>query len=135
MKLQINLSKIIKAILCLVITFTLLEINAFAAGQNKVKSEKENAKQSGQLTLWRAADKTKIKDSGRLLDVSQKYLVYRLNMTGLKNLLANAPLEFSQAARDREVILEIPDPQGKLVRFRMEESPMLAPVVNLLAVV
>lgn len=44
-------------------------------------------------------------------------------------MLAQSPLEFSDAARQTTTILEIPTPEGNLVRFRIEESPVLAPEV------
>lgn len=57
----------------------------------------------------------------------EKYRVFQLNQTELSRVLEAAPLEFSGASKDDPVILTIPKPDGTLVRFRLEESPIMAP--------
>ena len=47
----------------------------------------------------------------------------------MKELLAEAPLEFTAAAAQKNVVLEVPMQDGTIVRFRIEESPMLAPAI------
>jgi len=59
----------------------------------------------------------------------QKYLVFRLNAAALTELLGQVPMEFTEAARTKTVIMEVPMPDGKMERFRVEESPVLAPSV------
>ena len=54
-----------------------------------------------------------------------KFSVYGLNVNALREILAKAPMEFTPEARAAEVILELPSPDGKLQRFRIEESPMM----------
>ncbi len=86
----------------------------FAGGQDK------------QTNLWKPIDETSLPAANRRASDSSKYLVYRLNKSALKNVLAQSPLEFSDAARQKEVILEIPTPDGGTARFRLEESPVFA---------
>jgi uncharacterized protein (TIGR03437 family) len=42
-------------------------------------------------------------------------------------LLRRAPMEFTKAARDIEAVMTLPLPDGTFARFRIEESPVLAP--------
>ncbi len=95
------------------------------------------------LSVMVAVANTKTKDVGIWVQVDEgsstlrgepsitpeKQLVYRVNMSALNRILASAPLEFSDAARSKQIILEIPTPDGRMERFRLEESPMLAPNV------
>ncbi len=77
--------------------------------------------------VWQKVDESK----ARLLKPKgsnpQKVQIFRLNQTNLNKVFAEAPLEFTNAARQTETILEIPTPNGEIIRFRIEESPMLAP--------
>lgn len=57
------------------------------------------------------------------------YQTLRLNQDLLAQLLAKAPLEFTPAAKQRELIITIPKPDGGFARFRIEESPMVSPEV------
>ena len=120
-------SLVIRTAFVFVVTLALFQTAAFA-GSKKSKANVRNNSNT-QQSLWKKANKANLPVSERGLSGSEKYLVYRVNSAALNNLLADAPLEFTEAARDRQVILEIPDPQGKIQRFRIEESPMLAPEI------
>ena len=50
-----------------------------------------------------------------------------LNLEVMKGLLASAPFEFSNEARHRQTILELPMPDGSFQRFSIVESPVCAP--------
>ncbi len=98
--------------------------SALAGNGNKKSSKTKQTK------LWQQIDESSLQSQReRNAFTSAKYLVYSLNRTAFKNLAAEAPLEFTEAARQTEVILEIPTPDGKIARFRLEESPMLAPEI------
>ena len=56
-----------------------------------------------------------------------RYAVLRLNKPALDRLLAGAPLENAPAAAGGVVVIRLPLPDGRFSRFRVEESPMLAP--------
>jgi hypothetical protein len=102
--------------------FCIATTNTFAGNGNKNSSKTKQAK------LWQQIDESSLQSRRERSDFSSaKYLVFSLNKTAFKNLAAQAPLEFTEAARQNEVILEIPTPEGTIVRFRLEESPMLAP--------
>jgi uncharacterized protein (TIGR03437 family) len=49
-----------------------------------------------------------------------------LNENAQRKLLRHAPMEFSKAAERNQVVMTLPMPDGKLARFRVEESPVMA---------
>lgn len=55
------------------------------------------------------------------------YRTLRLKKTLLKELLFQAPMEFTKATRDTQLVITLPMPDGTFIRFRVEESPMMAP--------
>jgi hypothetical protein len=57
--------------------------------------------------------------------VPLKYLTYELDFTAVKNYLANAPKEFTQAARTGALTLAIPFADGALKNFSIVESPIM----------
>jgi hypothetical protein len=94
------------------------------AGNGKNKNIK-----SKELTLWRQIDENTLRSRRENLTNDGNYRVFQVNQAALKELLAEAPLEFTAAAAQKNVVLEVPMPDGTIVRFRIEESPMLAPAV------
>lgn len=55
------------------------------------------------------------------------YRALTLNENAQRKLLRHAPMEFSKAAERNQVVMTLPMPDGKLARFRVEESPVMAP--------
>lgn len=104
--------------------FTMLAAIMFVAAISPVFAGKDN-----QAKLWQQADESNIQSRGRRLIVPEKYLVYRINQDALREILNRAPLEFTDAARNTEIIFELPAPDGTMERFRIEESPVFAPHV------
>lgn len=58
--------------------------------------------------------------------------VFQLDRAELERVLRAAPLESSDRSRKARVVLTVPSPDGKMVRFRIEESPILAPEIAVL---
>ncbi len=56
-----------------------------------------------------------------------RFASYTLNRAGLAALLATVPLENSQAARAKPLVLSVPNPHGDFVDFVVEESPIMEP--------
>jgi len=78
--------------------------------------------------LWQAASDQAVAAALRRQDLSGPYAVAQLNRAGLDALLAQAPLETDAAARATTVVvITLPLPDGGFARFRIEESPILAP--------
>lgn len=55
------------------------------------------------------------------------YRAVTLNENAQRQLLRHAPMEFSKAAERNQVVMTLPMPDGKFARFRVEESPLMAP--------
>ncbi len=77
--------------------------------------------------IWQPVAEEGISARGTRHLFPEKYRVFQLNQTELSGVLDRAPLEYSGDAKAEPVILTIPKPDGKLVRFRLEESPIMAP--------
>lgn len=78
--------------------------------------------------VWSRVDEAQItKDLGQRQIAPEKYLTYRLNTSALQSVLNDAPLEFTQDAKNSATVITIPTPEGLFVRFRIMESPLLSP--------
>jgi hypothetical protein len=55
--------------------------------------------------------------------------VFELNADALHQILDRAPLEAAEADAKAQPILNIPMPDGRYARFRVQESPILAPAL------
>jgi hypothetical protein len=82
---------------------------------------------SNNAELWRAKSESRIAPRGNRIIIPEQYQVYSLNRDVLKRIFDDAPLEFSENAQSRETIIGIPTPDGTIERFRILESPVLAP--------
>lgn len=61
--------------------------------------------------------------------VPNSYRALSLNETAQGRLLRQAPMEFTEAARNVQVVMALPMPDGTFARFRVEESPVMAPAL------
>ncbi len=57
--------------------------------------------------------------------IPNAFLTFSLNMDALNRLLRRAPMEFTEAARNSQVIFTLPMPDGTFAKFRIEESPVI----------
>jgi hypothetical protein len=57
----------------------------------------------------------------------QSFSAFRLNWSALDELLKRAPAEFAAGSDEHPVIITLPRPDGKFVRFQIEESPIMEP--------
>lgn len=94
-------------------------VSVFAAGQNHKTSPDG---------IWHEIDDSVLqhKQSRRPI-IPNVYRPFTLNMDALKQLLAQAPMEFTEAARSGSVIMTLPMPDGTFAKFRIEESPIMEP--------
>jgi hypothetical protein len=74
--------------------------------------------------IWRDVKENSVAASGARAIVPKSYRVVHLDTGGLSQLLAQAPLEFTEAARKSPVLITLPMPDGGLASFRVEQSPM-----------
>ena len=77
--------------------------------------------------LWRPVDESRIASRGqRHLDPAD-YTIARLDRAELTGILNKAPMEFTEQARSEPTVISVPRPDGSIAKFRIEESPILAP--------
>lgn len=78
--------------------------------------------------VWQETNDTNFRErTSERLVIPGSYKSFRLNQTALRSVLANAPMEFSDEARNNELILSFPMPDGTFERFRITESPIVEP--------
>lgn len=80
--------------------------------------------------LWRLRETSSRKgSSARVGEAGPGPKFYRalsLNETAQRKLLSQAPMEFTKAARQTQVVMTLPMPDGTFARFSVEESPVMA---------
>jgi len=100
---------------------------ALAAGTARAQQPIPNGARSVD-GLWQTASDAALPDAQRRGDLNGQYAVVQLNRAGLDALLALTPLENDPAARTlAAIVITLPLPDGRFSRFRIEESPILAP--------
>jgi hypothetical protein len=78
--------------------------------------------------VWQDVNERSIASSGQKpARAAASYRTVRLHADAFAQILAKAPMEFSSAAKQRNVLLALPKPGGGFARFRIEESPMVSP--------
>ena len=77
--------------------------------------------------LWRDVSERSFTPAGERWIVPQQYRLVALNVDALQAVLAAAPLEGTPAAAESEVVLALPLPEGGYGRFRIVQSPVMAP--------
>src|SRR5262249_31689295 len=75
--------------------------------------------------VWRA-DESKF-EIDTLKVKPTKFAAFTLDATKLNEILRSAPKEFTPDARARTVIIPLPLPTGRVGRFRLQESSIMAP--------
>ena len=105
--------------------------NAGSRGEAAIasKSETSQAKQTGNSSsdgIWELTGSSVLSAAQAAeMKIQAKYLNLRLNHQSLAGLLATAPLQSSNYAREHIVILTLPLPEGGFGRFRIQNSPMM----------
>jgi len=77
--------------------------------------------------LWSPVKESSIRLTGLRQIVPVKYLTFSLNGEGLKNTLFAAPQEKNTHVEQSSSIISLPLPNGKTERFKVIESPIMAP--------
>ena len=77
--------------------------------------------------IWETISESEVPGPTRRTNILGRYAILRLNKPSLDRLLAAAPLENTPAAAGTSVVVSLPLPDGRFSRFRVEESPILAP--------
>ncbi len=77
--------------------------------------------------IWSDVSEAQISSQGERWIVPSRYRTLALDQAALAAVLRSAPLEGSANAGVADVILALPLPDGDYGRFRIEESPIMAP--------
>jgi hypothetical protein len=77
--------------------------------------------------FWSPVNERKISVTGQRQIVPKKYLTYQLTGTALKNALFAAPNDKDVRIGDSRQIVSIPAPDGSMQKFKVVESPVMAP--------
>ncbi|HVQ39232.1 MAG TPA: M12 family metallo-peptidase [Pyrinomonadaceae bacterium] len=132
---------ILLCLICAVVAFSLFfdnDLRVSAAGRNPVrKLNLPHLVFSGHAPArpnplenqpWRDEKKRAIKRSRAEMGVAPAlYRSLSLDEIAQRNVLSHAPMEFTTGALQTEVVISLPMPDGKFARFRVEESPVMAP--------
>src|SRR5688500_9260691 len=78
-------------------------------------------------SVWRDVTELQISPSGARHIVPLAYRTVALDMNALRAQLATAPWELTEQSRSVAVIVELPEPDGTMGRFRVEEYRMMEP--------
>ena len=83
-------------------------------------------------SLWQPIPESAISLVGERRTIPQRYQTMWLNISLLEPLLATAPERFTAAAEPVSSlpVLSIPNPEGRMQRFRLTESPVMAPALQ-----
>ena len=76
--------------------------------------------------LWRERER-RVTTVASDREAPKPYQSLSLDETAQREVLRHAPMEFTKAARQTLVVMTLPMPDGTLARFRVEESPVMAP--------
>ncbi len=81
------------------------------------------------LNFWKAIPESAVAlpEQARRTVEPTRYQTYQLNYPALVEALRQAPMEFTEAAHQRPLLVQIPTAEGVLRTFRIWESPIMAP--------
>ncbi len=78
--------------------------------------------------LWERVEENQLRArQGQVRALPDSFRAFRLNQELLKRRLGSAPREFTEAAKESPLEITLPMPDGTFGRFRVVESPIMAP--------
>ena len=111
----------------LVLGLILSGLLLFLANNQQAYSESQSSDTAVSVSahnIWTDVTDRSLRVAGEQRIQATHFRTYALNKEALQNVLANAPLEMTT---ESTVILELPLPNGEYGRFRIVESPVMAP--------
>ncbi|HRQ37915.1 MAG TPA: M12 family metallo-peptidase [Chloroflexota bacterium] len=78
-------------------------------------------------SVWREVDEATLRSQAERILHPDRYRVMALDAAAMQLILAQAPLEFTEAAQNSQAVMYLPLPDGGYGRFRLVESPIMAP--------
>ena len=77
--------------------------------------------------LWQEVRESSLNVNAARPVVPKSYQSVQLNKDALLRILAQAPMEFTDAARTNPTVITLPLPDGSFARFQIQESPIALP--------
>ena len=83
-------------------------------------------------SLWQLMPEANIRLVGERQIIPSKYQTMQVDLAALQTLVTNVPERFTPAASIFSAlpILDLPTPTGRMSRFRLTESPVMAPGIT-----
>ncbi len=96
---------------------------------NKTTADKNNLSGSDVSgdQVWSNIEESAIPERAERKSSPSAYRTVRLDREALNQILRQAPMEFTDAAKSSQVILTVPLPDGGFARFLVMESPIMEP--------
>jgi hypothetical protein len=120
--------KVVRAALLCLLSATALLLGLFSY---TTRSAAQIGQLAGSNAIWLDVDEARLPaaPAGTRIIVPRRYRTLALNTTALRALLAAAPMEFAPQTPGGRVTVSLPTPDGKLSRFKVEESPVMEPAL------
>lgn len=110
---------VLSTVLLLVVILQRQGVSGMEATETAVSNSPDN--------VWTDVSTQTLRVAGEQLIQPNKYRTLTLNSNALADILAAAPLEFTNAAAQSPVELTLPLSDGEYGRFRIVESPIMEP--------
>ncbi|TAE46205.1 MAG: hypothetical protein EAZ89_20555, partial [Bacteroidetes bacterium] len=78
-------------------------------------------------SVWQDISESAVSRSDGRQIIPERYRTLRLSVEDLREVLSAAPMEMTSAARNQALEIELPAPDGSVQRFRVWETPVMAP--------
>lgn len=80
-------------------------------------------------TMWSPLSEKEIESSPKVRRASfpQEYTLWKLDIVALKEKLRNAPIRGQFTHRQSNIVIQLPNAEGKLEQFRVLETPIMEP--------
>ncbi len=118
---RVNLYSIVLLLFCVCVLWGGLKL--FSARASEVRGQAGQAGKSSPDGIWQESVAT---GNSKALKAIPGARTLRLNIDALGGTLSRAPMEFTAAARQTAVMINLPMPDGSFMRFRIVESPISA---------
>jgi hypothetical protein len=94
---------------------------------NKVKANPGPASRASIDSIWQSSTSASLAQRPEKEKLPHAYSTSALNQQALNDVLSQAPMEFTEAAKNKQVLITLPMPGGEFAQFRIEESPVMHP--------
>jgi hypothetical protein len=94
---------------------------------NKVNAQPNPGGRASMDRIWQTSTSASLEQRTEKEKLPHAYSTSALNPQALNEVLSQAPMEFTEAAKNKQVLMTLPMPNGEFAEFRIEESPVMHP--------